>query len=114
MASLTSYSGCLWLPPDTSRAKGCAESNRCEPLLERIAADQSLPALARELFAMYGAAYRDLLAETKAVEEKLTVLHRSNEYSRRLAEILGVWPAGVSLLMMKTPDLRLFEILPPG
>ncbi|MBP2470844.1 transposase [Sinorhizobium meliloti] len=31
---------------------------RIEPLLERIAADQSLPALARELFAMHGVEYR--------------------------------------------------------
>ena len=36
---------------------------RIEPLLERIAADQSLPELARELFAMHGDEYRELLAE---------------------------------------------------
>ncbi|MFC3320396.1 IS110 family transposase [Mesorhizobium cantuariense] len=82
---------------------------RIEPLLERIAADQSLPELARELFAMHGVEYRDLLAETKAVEEKLTTLHRSNECSRRLAEIPGVGPVGASLLMMKTPDPRTFK-----
>jgi len=82
---------------------------RIEPLLERIAADQSLPALARELFAMHGVEYRDLLAETKAVEEKLTALHRSDECSRRLAQIPGVGPVGASLLMIKTPDPRLFR-----
>ncbi|MFB9985753.1 IS110 family transposase [Mesorhizobium kowhaii] len=82
---------------------------RIEPLLERIAADQSLPELARELFVMHGIEYRDLLAETKAVEEKLTTLHRSNECSRRLAEIPGVGPVGASLLMMKTPDPRTFK-----
>lgn len=31
---------------------------RIEPLLERIAADQSLPELARELFAMHAVEYR--------------------------------------------------------
>jgi len=82
---------------------------RIEPLLERIAADQSLPALARELFAMHGVEYRNLLAETKAVEEKLVALHRSDECSRRLAEIPSVGPVGASLLMMKTPDPRLFK-----
>ena len=82
---------------------------RIEPLLERIAADQSLPELARELFAMHGVEYRNLLAETKAVEEKLVALHRSDECSRRLAEIPGVGPVGASLLMMKTPDPRLFK-----
>ncbi|WP_027054647.1 IS110 family transposase [Mesorhizobium erdmanii] len=82
---------------------------RIEPLLERIAADQALPELARELFAMHGVEYRDLLAETKVVEEKLTALHRSDQCSRRLAEIPGVGPVGASLLMMKTPDPRTFK-----
>jgi transposase len=82
---------------------------RIEPLLERIAGDQSLPELARELFAAHGAEYRDLLTEMKAVEEKLTALHRSDECSRRLAEIPGVGLVGASLLMMKTPDPRMFK-----
>nr|WP_244656433.1 cytochrome ubiquinol oxidase subunit I [Rhizobium sp. CFBP 13717] len=82
---------------------------RIEPLLERIAADQSLPELARELFAMHGVEYRDLLAETKAVDEKRIALHRPVECGRRLAEIPGVGPVGASLLMMKTPDPRMLK-----
>jgi transposase len=82
---------------------------RIEPLLERIAADRSLPELARELFAMHGVEYRDLLIETKAIDERLTALHRSDECSKRLAEIPGVGPIGASLLMMKTPDPRMFK-----
>ncbi len=82
---------------------------RVEPLLERIAADQSLPELARELFAMHGEEYRNLLAETRAIEEKLMALHRSDECSKRLADIPGVGPVGASLLMMKTPDPGMFK-----
>lgn len=82
---------------------------RIEPLLERIAVDPSLPELARALFAMHGDEYQDLLAETKAAEEKLTTLHRSDECSMRLAEIPGVGPIGASLLMMKTPDPKMFK-----
>ncbi|MBB4232846.1 transposase [Rhizobium mongolense] len=82
---------------------------RIELLLERIAADHSLPELARELFAMHGVEYRQLLAETKAIDAKLIALHRSEECSRRLAEIPGVGPVGASLLMMKTPDPRMFK-----
>ena len=51
---------------------------RIEPLLERIADDRSLPDLARELFAMHGDEYRDLLSEIKLIEEKLMDLHRSD------------------------------------
>ncbi len=58
---------------------------------------------------MHGNEYRDLLTETKAAEEKLTTLHRSDECSRRLAEIPGVGPVGASLLILKTPDPRLFK-----
>jgi transposase len=87
-------------------AKGMCQ---IEPLLERIAADQSLPELARELFAMHGEEYRDLLAEIKTVDEKLMALHRADECSKRLAEIPGVGPIGASLLMMKAPDPTMFK-----
>ena len=82
---------------------------RIEPLLERIAADQNLPELARELFAMHGVEYRELVAETEAIDEKLIKLHRANECSKRLGEIPGVGPIGASLLLMKTPDPRMFK-----
>ncbi len=82
---------------------------RIEPLLERIATDQSLPELARELFAMQGEEYRELLAEIKTVDGQLMALHRADECSKRLAEIPGVGPIGASLLMMKTPDPAMFE-----
>lgn len=82
---------------------------RIEPLLERIATDQSLPELARELFALHGEEYRELLAEIKTVDEKLMALHRADECSKRLAEIPSVGPIGASLLMMKTPDPRIFK-----
>jgi len=36
-------------------------------------------------------------------------LHRADECSKRLAEIPGVGPIGASLLLMKTPDPRLFK-----
>ncbi|NRQ14626.1 IS110 family transposase [Ensifer sesbaniae] len=82
---------------------------RIEPLLERIATDQSLPELARELFAMQGEEYRELLAEIKTVDGQLMALHRADECSKRLAEIPGVGPIGASLLMMKTPDPAMFK-----
>ncbi|MEJ5020888.1 IS110 family transposase [Ochrobactrum vermis] len=82
---------------------------RIEPLLERLAADGSLPELARELFAMHGEEHRELLRKIEVVDEKLMKLHRADECSKRLAEIPGVGPVGASLLMMKTPDPRMFK-----
>src|SRR3979490_2894008 len=66
--------------------------DKIEPLLERIAQDESAPELAREMFAIQGRAYARLQIELKAIEVKLLAWHRSNECSRRLAQIPGVGP----------------------
>jgi transposase len=82
--------------------------DKIEPLLERIAQDESVPELAREMFAMQGRAYTRLQSELKAIEKKLLAWHRANADSRRLAQIPGVGPIGATALVMKTPDPRAF------
>jgi transposase len=87
-------------------AKGMAH---LAPLLERIQADESLPALARELFAMQAKEYAQLQAQIDEVEAKLTAWHKADECSRRLAKIPSVGPIGAMLLRMKAPDPALFQ-----
>jgi transposase len=82
---------------------------RIEPLLDSIAENDAVPSLARELFALHAGEYMQLKAEIERVEEKLMEWHRENECSQRLAHIPGIGPIGASLLMMKTPDPRLFK-----
>lgn len=82
-------------------AKGLAS---IEPLLARIAADESLPALARDLFALHGKDYARLQAEIKQLEAKLMAWHRQDACSRRVAKIPGIGPIGATMLAMKTPD----------
>jgi len=82
---------------------------RIEPLLERIAADETIPELARELFAFHGQEYAQLLREIDLVEAKVMEWHRADECSQRLAKIPGIGPIGASLLMMKAPDPRMFK-----
>lgn len=82
---------------------------RVGPLLERIATDEAIPKLARELFALQGREYAQLEREIEAVELKLMEWHRSDECSQRLAQIPGVGPIGASMLMMKTPDPHQFK-----
>lgn len=82
---------------------------RIEPLLERIATDETLPELARELFASHAREYRQLERQVEEIEAKLMAWHRADECSQRLAQIPGVGPISASLLMMKTPDPRLFR-----
>ena len=87
-------------------AKGMAH---LVPLLERIQADESLPALARELFAVQAKEYAQLQAQIDEVDAKLMAWHRADECSRRLAKIPGVGPIGAVLLRMKTPEPELFR-----
>jgi transposase len=79
------------------------------PLLDRIQADVSLPALARELFAMQAKEYEQLQTQIDEVDAQLLARHRADECSRRLAKIPGVGPVGAMLLRMKTPEPELFR-----
>ena len=87
-------------------AKGMAHLG---PLLERIQADESLPGLARELFAAQAKEYAQLQAQIDEVDAKLMAWHRADECSQRLAKIPGVGPIGAVLLKMKTPEPELFR-----
>src|SRR5260370_18345283 len=78
--------------------------DKIEPLLTRIAQDASLPALARELFAIQGQDYALLQSELKALDAKLLACHRANAASPRLAQIPAVGPIGATTLVMKAPD----------
>jgi transposase len=78
------------------------------PLLADIAADEALPVLARELFAMHGREYAQLQAELKTIEARLMAWHRANPDSRRLAQIPGIGPISATALVMKAPDPRAF------
>ncbi len=79
------------------------------PLLDRIQADESLPASARELFAMQAKEYEQLQTQIAEVDAQLLARHRADECSRRLAKIPGVGPVGAMLLRMKTPEPELFR-----
>ena len=78
--------------------------DKIEPLLARIALDETVPALARELFAGLGGEYAQLAAETAALDRRLARYVRASPLSRRLAEIPAVGPVGSALLALKTPD----------
>jgi len=82
---------------------------KIEPLLARIEADESLPVLAKELFDAQAREYGHLQKELKVLDAKLLAWHRSNEMSRRLAQIPGVGPIGATLLAIKVPDARAFK-----
>jgi transposase len=79
------------------------------PLLDRIQSDESLPGLARELFAIHATEFAQLQAQIEEVEAKLMAWHKTDPCSRRLARIPGVGPIGAAMLSMKTPAPEMFR-----
>jgi transposase len=86
-------------------AKGLA---RIEPLLARIAQDERLPALAKEMFEILSQEYARLQAQLQKTEAKLMAWHRQNEMSRRLAQVPGIGPVIATVMAIKVPDPKAF------
>jgi hypothetical protein len=84
--------------------------NKIEALLTRIAEDETLPKLAKELFAQYRQDYARLQVAIEKIEAKLMAWHKHNELSRRLVKIPSIGPIGASLLVMKVTDPACFPI----
>ena len=87
-------------------AKGLAH---IEPLLSRLADDEKLPSLAKELFVLLGSEFAGTDRQIGSLDARLMRLHRGNEVSRRLAEIPGVGPIGACLLALKAPSPSAFR-----
>jgi len=87
-------------------AKGLA---RIETLLAELAEDASLPSLAKELFVVLAGQYRHADAQLREIDVKLTALHRSDEQSRRLAEIPTIGPITATALSAKVTDPNAFR-----
>lgn len=83
--------------------------DKIEPLLARIARDEALPELAKELFAELGQDYAGLSARLRQLEARLMFWHRTNEMSQRLAEIPSIGPICAAGLVMKVPNPRAFR-----
>lgn len=83
--------------------------DKMEPLLAGIESDKTLPALAKELFAMHRKEHDRLKVEIAKIEAKLLAWHKDNELSRRLVKIPGIGPIGASLIAMKVADPRAFR-----
>jgi transposase len=83
--------------------------DKIEPLLERIASDPTVPALAQELFAAHGVEYAELKARLRAIDAKLAAWHRSHELSKRLAEIPGIGVIGATRLAIKVTNPHAFR-----
>ena len=83
--------------------------DKIAPLLARIAADETLPDAAKELFAVLGEDYAEVERRVAGLEGQLLAWHQGNEQSQRLSRIPGVGPIGAALMAMKVTDPHAFS-----
>ena len=83
--------------------------DKIQPLLARIAADDSLPVLTKEMFAVLGREYAELGPRIAQIDKKMLAFHRSNEVTRRLIEVPTIGPTGACLLITKIVDPHAFR-----
>jgi transposase len=80
-----------------------------DALLDRLRSDESLPALARELFVSQTQEYAQLQAKLEAIDTKLAAWQKAEPQVQRLVKIPGVGPIGAALLSLKTPSPQIFK-----
>ena len=82
---------------------------KVEALLAQVAAEEAIPALARDVVALLGQQLDALEHRIELVERRLLAWHRDCALSRRLATIPGIGPIAATALAMKVPDPHMFK-----
>jgi len=77
-------------------------------LLETLQADETIPALARDVFAGLAEDHAHVEARLGAVDAALRAWHKGSAVAQRLTQIPGIGPVIASMLAMKTPDPKAF------
>ena len=78
-------------------AKGTAQ---IQALLERLAADEAIPAAAKTMFAQMGAHIAALDQQAATLDEELLTLHKANPVSQSLAAVPGIGPISAITLAL--------------
>jgi len=80
-----------------------------DPLLDRLRDDESLPALARELFNSQAQEFAQLQTKIEVIDAKLAAWQKTEPQVQRLVKIPGVGPISAAMLILKTPSPRMFR-----
>jgi transposase len=78
-------------------------------LLQRLASDEGVPALAREMIGVLANQLDRLDIKLKAIEKRLMAWHRQDQTSQCLATIPGIGPISGVSFALKVPDPKAFR-----
>jgi transposase len=83
--------------------------DKIAPLLQRIAADPVVPALAKDLFGELGGEWAELEVRLARLERRLLASHRSDPVRVRLGKVPSIGRIGAAMLVAKITDPRAFK-----
>jgi transposase len=78
-------------------------------LLRRLATDDGVPALAREMIGVLASQLDGLDIKLKAIEARLVAWHRQDQTSQLLATMPGIGPIGGVSFALKVPNAKVFR-----
>jgi transposase len=78
-------------------------------LLQRLANDEGVPALVREMIGVLATQLDELGVKLKAIEKRLMAWHRQDQTSQCLATIPGIGPISAVSFALKVPDPKAFR-----
>jgi transposase len=78
-------------------------------LLQRLATDEGVPALAREMVGVLAGQLDGLDAKLKTIERRVMAWHRQDQTSQRLATIPGIGPIGGVSFVLKVANPKAFR-----
>jgi transposase len=88
---------------------GAKGPHKIAAVLQKVASDTAVPALAREMIALLGEQLAGLEGRLERLEAKLMALHKAEPKSRLLATIPGVGPITALSIALKVPDAMVFR-----
>jgi transposase len=88
---------------------GAKGPQKVASLLDRIAEDTAVPALAREMLGVLAGQLAAIETRLARLEAKLMARHKADPRSRLLATVPGVGPIGAVSFALKVPDPTVFR-----
>jgi len=82
---------------------------RVSALLQRLASDEGVPALAREMIGVLARQLDGLDVQLTTIEKRLMAWHRQDQTSQCLATVPGIGPIGGISFALKVRDAKVFR-----
>jgi transposase len=88
---------------------GAKGPQKVSELLQRLAVDEGVPALAREIISQLAGQIDGLDTKLKVIEAQIMAWHKQSQKSQLLVTMPGIGPIGGASFALKVPDAKVFR-----